>query len=456
MKNSLKNVFRSFLNPSFGGAWGGHFLLWFLIPSFGGVWGGCSVQKQIAKQAEASFFSNPDFAPAHVGIVVFDPANNKFLYSYQGEKYFIPASNTKLFSLYAGLKYLGDSLTAARYKMEDDVLILQATGDPTFLHPDFKNQPLLKFLQQDKFQKISINTAFASRPLGSGWAWSDYAEPYMAERDPFPMYGNVLTVIFNGDSLKTIPPILKPVVIGMPEKDQPWDVTRNLGGHFFTIENGKGTTAKEKTITMAMEKGTFAARYLADTLHKEVTNEVTPLSKNESIAIHSQPVDSFYKMMMHRSDNFFAEQTLLMASNEKLGQMSDIKLIDTLLKTDLKDLPQKPKWVDGSGLSRYNLFSPKDFVWLLNKLQNEFSLERIKIILPGANEGTLAGLYKGYSQHIFAKTGSLSNNIALSGYLITRHNKTLLFSVLVNNHQTTASAIRKQIEKFLTSIIDKY
>jgi D-alanyl-D-alanine carboxypeptidase/D-alanyl-D-alanine-endopeptidase (penicillin-binding protein 4) len=46
--------------------------------------------------------------------------------------------------------------------------------------------------------------------------------------------------------------------------------------------------------------------------------------------------------MMHRSDNFFAEQTLLMASNEKLGFMSDRAMIDTLLKTDLKDIPQNP------------------------------------------------------------------------------------------------------------------
>ncbi len=68
----------------------------------------------------------------------------------------------------------------------------------------------------------------------------------------------------------------------------------------------------------------------------------------------------------------------------------------------------------------------------------------------------LAGRFKGYDQHIYAKTGTLSNNVALSGYLITRHNKTLLFSVLVNNHQAAATAIRKQIEKFLASIIDKY
>jgi serine-type D-Ala-D-Ala carboxypeptidase/endopeptidase (penicillin-binding protein 4) len=430
--------------------------LFVLIPFLSILWSGCSIQKQLAKEADADFFSNKDFAPAHVGVAVFDPTANKFLYEHQSDKYFVPASNTKLFSFYAGLKYLGDSLVAARYKWEGNRLILQATGDPTFLHPDFKNQPLLRFLQNDRIEKISINTTFASQPLGRGWAWDDYTADYMAERDPFPMYGNIATLIFNGDSLQVIPPSLKPVVIGVPQPNQPWDVNRTLGGHFFTIENGKGTTAKQKTITMAMERGGFAARFLADTLHKEVTVEDEPLEKRESIVIHSQPTDSLFTIMMHRSDNFFAEQTLLMASSEKLGVMNDRKMIDTLLKTDLKDLPQKPQWVDGSGLSRYNLFSPQDFVWILNKLQSEFGLNRLKVILPGANTGTLRGLYEGYEGRIFAKTGTLSNTVALSGYLITKQNRTLIFSVLVNNHQTTAAAIRKQIAGFLTGIIDKY
>jgi len=416
----------------------------------------CSPQKQLAKEAKADFFSNHDFAPAHVGIAVYDPAANKFLYNYQSHKYFVPASNTKLFSFYAGLKYLGDSLVAARYKMEGDRVILQATGDPTFLHPDFKNQPLLKFLQNERIDKVSINTSFASQSLGRGWAWDDYTADYMAERDPFPMYGNVATFTFTGDSLQIIPPTLKQVVVGKPVNGERWDVNRSLGGHFYTIENGRGTNAKQKTITMAMERGGFAARLLADTLHKEVTSEEEPLEKSESIAIYSQPTDSLFTIMMHRSDNFFAEQTLQMVSYEKLGIMSDRKIIDTLLKTDFKDLPQSPQWVDGSGLSRYNLFTPQDFVWILNQLKTEFGLERLKVILPSANTGTLAGLYKGYEGHIFAKTGTLSNNVALSGYLITKQNKTLIFSILVNNHLTTAAAIRKQLAAFLTSIIDKY
>ena len=159
---------------------------------------------------------------------------------------------------------------------------------------------------------------------------------------------------------------------------------------------------------------------------------------------------------MHRSDNFFAEQTLLMVSNQLLGSMSDEKIIDTLLKTDFKDLPQKPNWADGSGLSRFNLFSPQDFVWILNKMQHEFPWQRITAIFPTGNHGTLTNYYTTDSSFIYAKTGSLTGVIALSGYLITRKNKSLIFSLLVNNHQTTGRTVRHAIEKFIQYIRDTY
>jgi D-alanyl-D-alanine carboxypeptidase/D-alanyl-D-alanine-endopeptidase (penicillin-binding protein 4) len=152
---------------------------------------------------------------------------------------------------------------------------------------------------------------------------------------------------------------------------------------------------------------------------------------------------------MHRSDNFFAEQTLLVVSNEMLGVMSDEKIIDTLLKTDFKDLPQKPRWVDGSGLSRYNIFTPQSFVGILNKMKNDFPMERIKEIFPTGGEGTLSSYYKADSNYIFAKTGTLSGVVAFSGYLYTRKNKLLIFSILVNNHRSSATAVRKAVEKFI-------
>ncbi|HYO21981.1 MAG TPA: D-alanyl-D-alanine carboxypeptidase [Flavisolibacter sp.] len=172
--------------------------------------------------------------------------------------------------------------------------------------------------------------------------------------------------------------------------------------------------------------------------------------------MHSQPTDSLLKPMMHRSDNFFAEQSLLMVSNEALGVMNDAKIIDTILKTDFKDLPQKPRWVDGSGLSRYNLFTPQDFVFILNKMKNEFGMARIKEIFPTGGEGTLSSYYKTDSTFIYAKTGTLSGVVALSGFLTTRDGKELIFSVLVNNHQGSASNVRRAVEKFIQGIREKF
>jgi D-alanyl-D-alanine carboxypeptidase/D-alanyl-D-alanine-endopeptidase (penicillin-binding protein 4) len=353
------------------------------------------------------------------------------------------------------MKYLGDSIVAARYEVDGNTVTLQATGDPTFLHADFKNQPLYNFLKQDWVKEVELNTKFNSEPLGRGWAWDDYSAEYMAERDPFPMYGNIATFIFSGETIRTIPQSLRQAVVGVPELNKAWSVERNIGGRFFTIANGRGTTAMQKTITMSMDKGAFATRYLTDTLHKLVTTsyEALPITSQK---IYSQPVDSLLKIMMHRSDNFFAEQTLLMVSNEVLGQMNDRRISDSLLNADFKDMPQKAKWFDGSGLSRYNLFSPQDFVWLLNKMKNEFGLDRMKEILPTGGEGTLSSLYKNYTGRIYAKTGTLSNHVALSGYVLTKKNKVLIFSVLANNQLAASANIRKAIERFVTSIIDKY
>jgi serine-type D-Ala-D-Ala carboxypeptidase/endopeptidase (penicillin-binding protein 4) len=155
---------------------------------------------------------------------------------------------------------------------------------------------------------------------------------------------------------------------------------------------------------------------------------------------------------MYRSDNFFAEQTLMMVSNQLFGEMDEQKLIAHLLKNDLNGFPQKPKWVDGSGLSRYNLFTPEDFVWLLMKMKDEFGLERLKTILPTGNTGTLRNYYVNETGLIFAKTGSLTGHLALSGFLITEKNKLLVFSVIVNNHNTSATAVRRAVEKYIKAL----
>jgi D-alanyl-D-alanine carboxypeptidase/D-alanyl-D-alanine-endopeptidase (penicillin-binding protein 4) len=432
----------------------------------------CSVNKQITKQANKILLQDTAIRQGHIGISIYEPATEKYWYEHDAKKYFIPASNTKLFTLYAGMKYLGDSLVGLRYEMPStDYTAILGTGDPTFLHPDFKNQPVFDFIKNTVNPSYLLDGALPSfSPLGKGWAWDDYQSDYAAERSEMPIYGNVVRFYMQSDTIAVNPSFFY-------NNSFQWLNTtlRNRVGTKFKIvrpfdENSfhalypsSSNFSSQLVPFKTIANTTFPNQYpifiklLEDTLHKKIGEAGSLDSKFiPRNIIHSQPTDSLFKPMMHRSDNFFAEQTLLMASNEHLGYMNDEKIIDTLLKTDLKDIPQIPKWVDGSGLSRYNLFTPQSFIYILNKMKTEFGWKRIKNILPTGGEGTLNSYYKTESGFIFAKTGTLSNNCALSGYLITKKNKLLIFSFLANNYQTGATPVRKAVEHFLQQLREKY
>ncbi|HQW85317.1 MAG TPA: D-alanyl-D-alanine carboxypeptidase, partial [Ferruginibacter sp.] len=446
--------------------------------------------KLIGKQASNILLKDTAISTGHIGISIYEPASNTYWFNYNATKNFIPASNTKLFTLYAGLKYLGDSLVAARLQKNRSAITIYPSGDPTFLNSAFKFQPLFSILKSYPSIYINNNT-WKDDALGNGWAWNDYNESYMAERSSFPIYENLIEFSFTNESLAVSNNVIQ--ILSGDGFDYDSETKKISSGKFFIERSFENNDFYIKSSRWPFKKNSipfkthpeFIADILKDTLHCEdvtffrsstngytdslakpnlqqiqnqqvLTTAIKAEPNNVQFTIHSQPTDSLFKPMMHRSDNFFAEQTLLMASNEHLGFMNDEKIIDTILNTDLKDIPQKPRWVDGSGLSRYNLFTPQSFVFILNKMKNEFGWNRIKNILATGGTGTLLNYYKKDSSFIYAKTGTLSNNCALSGYLITKKGKFLIFSVLVNNYQSGSTPVRRAVEKFIEGIREKY
>ncbi|HYE53499.1 MAG TPA: D-alanyl-D-alanine carboxypeptidase [Chitinophagaceae bacterium] len=432
------------------------------------VMASCSVQKEIGRSAEKNLFSDPTLANAHIGISIYDTESGKYLYSHQQNKFFVPASNTKIFTCYAAMKYLGDSLPGIKYMEAADSVYLFPTGDPTLLHKDFERQPVIRFLQQQTKPLSISSSTWRDNALGYGWTWSDYNSSYMAERSPLPVYGNLIRFVQtqqvnqteNKDEpiIYTEPDINWKLNFNPDPTTRTFSVRRNMAENVFRVTTGNEKQQKEQAVPFVTHGLQSAIELLKDTVYKDIaiSNFQLPGPDLEFRTIYSQKTDSMLTPMMHVSDNFHAEQSLLMVSNTVLGYMDADRIIDTLLKGDLKELPQKPRWVDGSGLSRYNLFTPQDFVWVLNRMRTEFSFERIKLIFPTGNEGTLNNYYVSARDFIYAKTGTLSGQLALSGYLITRKNKLLIFSVLVNNHNGSAPAIRRQVEAFLLGIRDKY
>lgn len=425
----------------------------------------CSVATKLQRSAEQTVLNNAALQNAHVGISIFEPASGKWWYNHQGDKYFVPASNTKLATCYAAMKFLGDSLVSARIAVDEkNRLQVFPTGDPTVLNPEFPYQPLL--LAMRPYKRILWNIdQWKERRWGSGWSWNDYDEAYMAERSPFPIYGNVVNFYMVNDTLKAVPflhPAEASPVIGYNKESgvaavKTFQVERELDENRFFLRQ---TAAPFSGAVLPLRTSdSVISALLADTLNSEVIPSVLAFGHRESPhrrVVHSQPTDSLLKPMMHRSDNFFAEQALLMVSNELLGYMSDERVIDTLLKTVYADLPQKPRWVDGSGLSRYNLFTPQDLVTILQKMKAEFGMTRLREILPTGNEGTLKNYYKADSTAFYAKTGTLSGVVAISGFLTTKQGKELIFSVLVNNHNTPAAQVRRAVEAFLQNLRNRY
>lgn len=452
----------------------------------------CSIERKIEKSARANVLNTPALKAAHVGISIYEPATNSYWYNFQADKYFVPASNTKIPTCYAAMKYLGDSLVGLRYDFFDDTTItVYPTGDPSFLHPDFKSHPILNFLSQKKYSFYLYNGMWKDERLGSGWSWNDYNSYYMTERSAFPVYGNVVKLRpvninyqlhENGRrsvaiNWQIVPSYFKGFISNqyiLPLKMAAWRemrdssiekeylrkyaVERYVAGNTFTLVPGVSVFTEDEIPFFTNNDSTTVAILRNDL---SINIQRGARIKNDDppgtlFVIRSQPTDSLLKPMMHRSDNFFAEQALLMVSNERLGVMNDEKIIDTLLKTDFKDLPQKPRWADGSGLSRYNLFTPQDFVTILSKMKNEFGMERLKVILATGGEGTISNYYKADSGYIYGKTGTLSGVVAFSGFLYTKKGKLLIFSTLINNHNGSATEVRKAIEKFLQQLRADY
>lgn len=417
----------------------------------------CSLQQKISRSAKKLVINDSSLLTAHVGISIYEPAASKYWYNYNGEKYFVPASNIKIPTCYAAMKYLGENFRGLDYLETDTVVFIKPTADPSFMHRDFRSQPVYEFLLLLNKKLAFVLPKWETEVYGSGWAWNDYNEAYMPERSDLPIYGNVIEYSLQQFGKKySLKGDIKYFRYALNPYVDP--ITPNIRIRRRRVDNTFDVFSSNRTFTSAQYPfRTFEnQRLLEDTLKKAWLNNVYPPSDLKFKSVYSRPTDSLLKPMMHRSDNFFAEQTLLMVSNELLGVMNDEKIIDTLLKTDFKDLPQKPRWVDGSGLSRYNLFTPQDFVFILKKMRDEFPMERIKEIFPTGGEGTINNYYKADSGSIYAKTGTLSGVVALSGYLYTKKGKLLIFSTLVNNHQASATAVRRAVEEFIQSVRNKY
>ena len=206
-----------------------------------------------------------------------------------------------------------------------------------------------------------------------------------------------------------------------------------------------------------MIDSTLTKSLLEEVLLKKV-NIVQKMPNEEKQVLYSVSSDSLFKRMMEVSDNFLAEQLLILSSSTLSDTLNSAKARKYIMDNYLQELEHPPRWVDGSGLSRYNLFTPGTMVYVLNKMYQEIPRERLFNFFPvGGLTGTLKGRFNGDDRpYIYAKTGSLGNNYCLSGYLITQSGKTLIFSFMNNHFTKSNSEVKQHMESIFEMIRDNY
>jgi len=385
------------------------------------------------------------FQDHFTGIMVYASESEDTLLAINHKKHFTPASNTKIFTLYSALKILGDSVPSLKYIIKGDTLFFEGTGYPANLHPHFQDSTLVDFL--DQYETLVYTPGnFSEGRFGPGWAWEDYESRFSAERSAFPLYGNVITIY---KDLNVVPEYFRDSIRPLANAR-----ARSEESNTFFIQ-----PSQKDSLEIPFKTGSqLTVGLLEQALGKPVILGDSMPEGEKMILYGSTPPDSLYKRLMQESDNFIAEQLLILSSSVLTDTLSFKLSRDFVLDTYLKEMEDTPRWVDGSGLSRYNLFTPASMVYVLNKLHGEIDRDRLFHIFPsGGKNGTLEEWYGGkVAPYVFAKSGTLGNTYCLSGYLISKSGKLLIFSFMNNHFMEPGSQVKLKIQKVLETIRDSY
>lgn len=416
-----------------------------LIVLLGFVFIRCSPARRIARDLRTKSI----YANHIIGVALYDPATGKRLIQHNADRPFTPASNTKLFSFYAGLLTLPDSLPMLLYVVRPDSLIFWGTGNPLLLHPDLPDTTALAFLRNRPERLFFSPANYAGLRFGPGWAWDDYNDNYSPELAPMPLYGNVVRFT---DSRISPRRFMDSLHISPGEKAVR-SVRRAEFSNQFVRPRSKITG---QDVPFRWSAG-LAAQLLADTLHRPVGVVQLPVPPDARL-LRGSLTDSLNKRMLQVSDNLFAEQVLSMISAERsikiLNPAGELRrMADSVLRYPATSA----KWVDGSGLSRYNLFTPNVLTDLLTKIAAIVPQQRLFTLLPAAGQsGTLQSLAFAGKPYVFAKSGSLTGVYNLSGYILTKRGKKLCFSIMNNNFTGPVSIVRRQTAELLMRIHERF
>ena len=436
------------------------------------------------------------------GVAVQSLARGDTLYAHNSGKLMIPASTMKLVTLAAAAERLGwdysyDTRVVAVGTIDrgllDGELVVVGSGDPSL--DDWDGAATRTFeswverlkdagVRAVSGQVVGDDNAFDDNALGTGWAWDDLAASYATGVGALQFNENTAQVTVAPGTTPGEPAIVSaaPLSASLTLRnlatttgpELPAAVSVRPVPHERAIEVRGAVPVSSGSVTRNVSVGNATAYFLGalqDALAAggidvrggvaDIDDLPVPPRTAGGIALvlhQSPPLSTLATTMMKLSQNLYAETLLRTLGGATSGvgsaQAGRAAVVEALNAWNIP--PDEVIQADGSGLSRYNMATPRALVRVLAHVYDDDRLRApFMDALPVAGvDGTLAERTRGTpaAGNIRAKTGSLSNARAVAGYVTTADGEPLAFAILANHYGTPATVVDEATDRILVTL----
>lgn len=458
--------------------------------------------------------SAPPASKAEWGLLIVDAATGAALFERNADKYFVPASNLKLFSTAIALAKLGPDYrfhttletrgTISKAGVLAGDLVLVGQGDPNLSNrkfpydgkEEFDGKPdkvlaeladalVAKGVKEVAGDVIADDSYFPEERYPAGWEIDDMVWEYGAPISAISVGDNTVTLTLTpgrraGDSVSTeFEPLtadfaLQNEVVTSAANEKPdLTLTREPGASLVTVRGTLPAHSTTRKLTLAVEEPAQHAAVLLSRLLVDRGVQVDGMARARHVpddlgtprtvlAEHvSIPLSEEVKLVNKISQNLHAEM-LLRAAARQAGPWTDT---DQVMKfaadfyTAAGIAPGDVIQSDASGLSRHDLVTPRAVVALLAYAQKQSWFAPYFASLPVMGvDGTLEDRLKNTPEagRIHAKTGSVEHVRTISGFANLPDARRVIFSFLASNGDTGDRVISKALDGFCQAMIEEF
>ena len=404
-----------------------------------------------------------------VSISLKDIDSGKVVYKLNDKQPTMPASTLKVITLTASLNQLGNDymFSTELYKNTNNELFVKLGADPYLksseLKKMFKRAVANKHIVSPKAIYID-NYIFDDTEWGEGWQWDDDLNPLMPKFSSFNIDRNLLGIIiipttqgspaniFTSEFYPTT--FMNLVTTSNTEKNNiKIGRNNNISPTMLTVE---GIVKKQEEIFIPVN---HPKRYFLLRLDEAISGakmgyygkysqKKLPTTNVYLVDKVEHPIDEAIPDILKNSNNFVAETIFKLAGGafvKNTGSIDNsVKMLNNYfdkLGLDYKDI----KIVDGSGVSKNNIMTADFMTEFLSKKE---VADVLKPILATPGEGTLRTRMLYFQNNLSAKTGTLSDVSAITGYITTRSGKNYAFDIMINDPKTK-SGDKKSLEEYI-------